>query len=101
MIKTLLQQLEDWFADQDYLSVERTLGGLPPEKYSPRMWELFVRALLQFAQDDSQNDVQKNIRYSRALNLMHYMLDEQVELFVDFYYYYDFALAHLDRESEA
>ena len=101
MIKTLLQQLEDWFADQDYSSVERTLGSLPPEKYSPRMWELFVRALLQLAQVDSQNDVQNNIRYSRALNLMHYMLDEQVELFVDFYYYYAFALAHLDRESEA
>ena len=37
MIKTLLQQLEDWFAAQDYESVERVLGGLPLEKFTPRM----------------------------------------------------------------
>jgi len=34
MIKTLLQQLEDWFADHDYLAVERTLGGLPVDKFT-------------------------------------------------------------------
>ena len=97
MIKTLLQQLEDWFADHDYLAVERTLGGLPVDKFLPRMWEIYVHTLLRLARDNGHDTA----RYSRALNCMHYMMDEQVERFVHLYYYYAYALAHLDRESEA
>lgn len=98
MIKTLLQQLEDWFAAQDYESVERVLGGLPLEKFTPRMWELFGRSLLQIAQKDEPFSP---VRYWRAFNCMSYMLNEQVELFADFNYYSALALAHLDREAEA
>ncbi len=97
MIKTLLQQLEDWFADHDYLAVERTLGGLPVDKFLPRMWEIYVHTLLRLARNNGHDTA----RYSRALNCMHYMMDEQVERFVHLYYYYAYALAHLDRESEA
>ncbi len=98
MIKTLLQQLEDWFADQDYVSVERVLGELPLEKFTPRMWELFGRSLLQLAQ---KNEPFSPVPYWRAFNCMSYMLNEQVELFADFNYYSALALAHLDREAEA
>ena len=98
MIKTLLQQLEDWFAAQDYESVERVLGGLPLEKFTPRMWELFGRSLLQIAQKDEPFSP---VRYWRAFNCMSYMLNEQVELFADFNYYSALALAHLDCEAEA
>lgn len=97
MIKTLLQQLEDWFANGELLAVERTLGGLPVDKFSLRMWEIYVHTLLRLARDHGHDTV----RYSRALNCMHYMMEEQVERFVHLYYYYAYALAHLDRESEA
>lgn len=97
MIKTLLQQLEDWFDHHEYLAIERTLGGLPIDKFSPRIWEIYVHTLLRLARDNGHDAA----RYSRALNCMHYMMEEQVERFVHLYYYYAYALAHLDRESEA
>lgn len=97
MIKTLLQQLEDWFDHHDYLAIERTLGGLPIDKFSPRIWEVYVHTLLRLARDNGHDAA----RYSRALNCMHYMMEEQVERFVHLYYFYAYALAHLDREAEA
>lgn len=96
MIKTLLQQLEDWFDHHEYLAIERTLGGLPIDKFSPRIWEIYVHTLLRLARDNGHDAA----RYSRALNCMHYMMEEQVERFVHLYYYYAYALAHLDRESD-
>lgn len=96
MIKTLSQQLEDWWVANDYPSILQTLNGLSIEKFTPRMWEMFVMCFLEAGFDSDEYHY-----FERALNTMLYMESEKIELFKDFGYYKALLYMTLNRESEA